>query len=263
MSYFALGQTISQAVGPRIGTRLSAGLGFYTTYIIVGFCMIFTLVVTISVVKYEQGSGAPLKLNFNDMVAKEALVPAAACFLIAIGFTSINSFLLVYAVEHGIKETSASLYFTVSAVALLATRPIVGKLTDKYGFVKIGTAAILITSLSLVLIGFSNNVSMLLTAAVVNSFGYGAAQPALQSLCVKSVRPERRGSGSATYYIGFDAGTILGPMICGKVANTFGYTPVMWCAVAVPVVFGAVVVLMFRNRVRQIENDFLAQKSKG
>ena len=55
----------------------------------------------------------------------------------------------------------------------------IGKMTDKYGFVKIGVPAILATATSLVLIGISSNLPMLLFAALVNAFGYGALQPAL------------------------------------------------------------------------------------
>jgi MFS family permease len=188
------------------------------------------------------------------MVAKEALIPAGVTFLIAIGFTTINSFLLVYSEERGI--SNGSFFFTVYAVTMLATRPIVGKLTDKFGFVKVSIPAVFMTAASLFLIGQAHSTITLLVAAVVNAFGYGAVQPALQSLCMKSVVPERRGSASGTNYIAQDAATIVGPRICGWVANAAGYTPTMWNVMTIPVLLGIVFIVVFRNRINTIESEF-------
>ena len=85
------------------------------------------------------------------------------------GFTSINAFMLVYAEERGIQ--GGSLFFTVYALTLLATRPMIGKLTDKYGFVKVAIPSVFMTACSLALIGISVNTVMLLLAAFINAFG--------------------------------------------------------------------------------------------
>ncbi|MBQ3865202.1 MAG: MFS transporter, partial [Clostridia bacterium] len=218
------------------------------------------------IVKNVQREKFPFRLNPKDMVAKEAIVPAFIVLLVAIGFTSINAFFYVYAEEYGMNRTQASWFFTVYAAALFVTRPIIGKLTDKLGFVKTGSVAIVLTAASLVLIGYSiylHSFWFLMAAALVISCGYGAAQPALQSLCIKSVSAERRGSGSATYYIGMDAGTIIGPILCGMVAKEVGYTPSMWIVVAIPVLVGAAAVLLFRKQIKKIETDFASRTEKA
>lgn len=259
MSYFSIAQAIAQAIGPTIGVWLSTTFNYHITYIIVGLFMLSAIAVSQIFIKNAPHERQKFNLNIKNMVAKEALVPAFAVFLIACGFTSINSFLLVYAKEQGIK--GATLFFTVYAAALFVTKPILGKLTDKYGFVRVGTVAVLATAVSLLLIGFSKSLPMLLIAALINSCGYGAAQPALQSLCIKSVPPERRGSGSATNYIGMDGGTIVGPLLCGAVAARLGYTPAMWCVVSIPVFMSAAFIFLCRKRVNAIEDDFAARNA--
>lgn len=92
--------------------------------------------------------------------------------------------------------------------------------------------------------------------AVINATGYGAVQPALQSLCMKSVPSEKRGSASSTNYIAQDGSTIIGPRLCGEVATNFGYTPLMWNVMAVPIVFGAVITFIFQKKINVIENNF-------
>lgn len=254
MGYYACAQVIAQAIGPTAGVFLRDRFGYNTTYII-NFAVMCIAILASTQVRLAPREKQPFRLNFNNMIAKEALVPALIGFLIHIGFTSINSFLLVYAEERGI--AGSSWFFTVYALTLLITRPLVGRLTERYGFVKISLPAVLMTSASLTMIGFSANIFMLLLAAFLNAFGYGALQPMLQSLCMKSVAPERRGSASSTNYIGMDIAMLIGPTLCGMVADATGYTPVMWLAMTAPILTGLVCILVFRKRIHQIETSFM------
>ncbi|MDO4378035.1 MAG: MFS transporter [Erysipelotrichia bacterium] len=254
MGIYACANTIAQAVGPTLGVKLRDVFGYSNTYIITCCSMLFSMVLVGLVVKIPYREKGKFSLNLKNIVAQEAIVPAIITFFIGLGFTSINSFFLVYAEERGI--VNASLYFTVYAISMLLTRPLIGKLSDKFGFVKIAIPSILCTALSLVLIGQATHLWQLLVIAVINAAGYGAAQPALQSLCMKSVPAERRGSASSTNYIAQDSSTIIGPTVCGYVASVAGYTPLMWQVMAVPIVLGAVCTFAFRQRIYEIESNF-------
>lgn len=260
MGYYALAQVVAQSIGPTIGVFLRDLFGYNTVYIMFA-CMMVVAIFASQMVKTAPHKGVPFKLRFDNMIAKEALVPAMVTFLVAMGFTTINAFLLVYAEERGI--TGGSLFFTVYALTMLVTRPMVGKLTDKHGFVKVCIPSILAMAAALVLIGYSTNTVSLLLAALVNAFGYGAVQPMLQSLCIKAVTPERRGSASSTNYIFMDAATIIGPSVCGSVADMLGYTPTMWVVMTIPVLCGAVFVVLCRRRITKIETDFQNRTTAG
>ena len=256
MGYYSCAQVISQTFGPTVGVFLRDALGYRNTYIVV-FAVMFCAILMSSRVKLAPRKSVPFNLKLSNMVAKEALVPATIIFFINMGFTAINAFLLVYSEEHGI--VGGSLFFTVYALTLLATRPVVGRLTERFGFTKVSIPSVFMTACSFVLIAFSESLIMLLIAAFVNAFGYGAIQPMLQSLCMKSVPPERRGSASGTNFIGTDAATIIGPMLCGKVADMAGYTPVMWLAMTIPIFVGLIVIFLFRKKIKKIEQKFLAR----
>lgn len=255
MGYYACAQVTAQAIGPTVGVFLRDCFGYNTTYII-NFMVMLCAILASTQVRLAPRPHTPFNLKLNNIFAKEALVPAIVTFLIHIGFTSISSFLLVYAEERGI--VGGSLFFTVYAVTLLVTRPMVGRMTDKYGFVKIGAPAVLMTACSLALIGYAANTFTLLLAAFVNAFGYGAVQPMLQSLCMKSVSSDRRGSASSTNYIGMDIAGLIGPSICGAVAEKMGYVPAMWLTMTIPVLAGFVFIFVFRNHIRRIEQAFAA-----
>lgn len=253
MGYYACAQVVAQSIGPTVGIMLRDALGYSKVYMLFAVLM-FTAMVASQLVKTAPHQGVPFKLRFDNMIAKEALVPAIVTLMVAMGYTTINAFLLVYAEERGI--AGGSLFFTVYALTMLATRPMVGKLTDKYGFVKVCIPSVLATAASLALIGYAANTAMLLLAALVNAFGYGAVQPMLQSLSIKAVPPERRGSASSTNYIFLDAATIVGPSVCGWVADMMGYTPAMWLVMTAPVLLAVVFVFLFRRNIAKIEQEF-------
>ena len=257
MGYYATAQVIAQAISPTVGVFLRDHVpGGYTSVYLIFACLMLISVIMALVLKAAPQTKIPFKLNLDNMIAREALIPAIVAFLVGLGFTSINAFMLVYAEERGI--SGASLFFTVYAVTMLVTRPMIGKMTEKYGFVKIGIPCLLMTAISLQMIGISNSLIMLLLAAFINSFGYGAVQPMMQSLCMKAVGSERRGSATSTYYIFFDLATIIGPSVCGIVANNLGYVPTMWTVMAVPVVLSALFVFITRAPITKIEDNFAA-----
>ena len=254
VSIFALAQSVAQAIGPTAGVYLRDAFGYNITYIITACSMFASMILVALIVKVPNRGSGKFVLNLDNMVAKEAVIPAGIVFLIAFGFTSINAFFLVYAEERGI--SGGSYYFTVNALALMLTKPLIGKLNDKYGFVKVALPACVLTALSLVLIGFSTRLWHLLAIGVINSFGYGAVQPALQSMCMKSVPTKRRGSASSANYIAMDSATLLGPYVCGVVAAALGYVPMMWIVMAIPVMAAFVFTFIFRKKLNKIEEDF-------
>ena len=166
MGYYSVAQVVAQAIGPTIGVFLRDLFGYNTSYIII-FCVMCVAIFTSTRVKLAPRKTIPFSLKISNMIAKEAIIPASITFMVAMGFTSINAFMLVYAEERGIQ--GGSLFFTVYALTLLATRPMIGKLTDKQGFVKIAIPSVFMTACSLVLIGISTNTFMLLIAAFVTS----------------------------------------------------------------------------------------------
>ena len=253
MGYYSVAQVIAQAISPTIGVFLRDIIGYNNAYIVI-FCVMCGAIFTSTRVKLAPRKTIPFNLKPGNMIAREAVIPSVITFLVSVGFTSINAFMLVYAEERGI--TGGSLFFTVYAVTLLATRPIIGRLTERFGFVRIAIPSVFLTAVSLILIGLSSNLFMLLMAAFINAFGYGAVQPMLQSLCMKSVPSERRGSAAVTNHIGMDVATIIGPSACGIVADLFGYTPTMWTVMTIPVFLGILAIFVLRRPIRHIEQNF-------
>lgn len=252
MGYYSLAQVMSQAIGPTIGLALVSLVGYNTTYLINAGVML-TAVFAASQIKLNFKRTKKLKITLNNIIAKEALLPASVIFFMGIGFTTINSFLIVYSAKRGV-GSGIGLFFTIYALTLFFTRPTIGRLTDKFGLVRLAIPAIFFTAISFFIISCADSLPMFLLAAFVNAFGYGACQPALQSLTMKAVTKERRGAGSSTNYIGQDLGTLVGPTVAGACAQAFGYTS-MWRFMMIPLFVGMAMIFIFRNNITQIEEN--------
>ncbi|MDR1538851.1 MAG: MFS transporter [Clostridiales bacterium] len=253
MGYYSLAQVISQAIGPTIGLIMVSLFGYSMTYAVNAIVMLVALLLT-SRIRYNFKRTKKLSITINNIIAKEAILPASLIFFMGVGFSTINAFLIVYAGKQGI-QTGIGLFFTVYALTLLFTRPLIGKLTDKFGLFKVSVPAIIFTGISFFIISFSKSLPLFLVAAFINAFGYGACQPALQSLAMKSVPNERRGSGSSTNYIGQDLGSLVGPTCAGFFAQTIGYTS-MWRIMITPLVIGLIILIAFKGKITRIEENF-------
>jgi predicted MFS family arabinose efflux permease len=102
---------------------------------------------------------------------------------------------------------------------------------DRQGLTLVVNISLVVTALSMVLIGVAPILSILLVASVLKSIGQGGGQISLQTECIKRVDAGRVGVATSTFYIGADIGQGVGPMIGGAISSGFGYTTLyMVCA---------------------------------
>ncbi|MCU6736143.1 MFS transporter [Diplocloster agilis] len=253
IGYFSLGQVVAQALGPTIGLLLLELVGYNTTFII-GAAVMFSGILAATRIRATHTTTKKLVINLKSVIAKEAVLPALIMFLLTVAYYTINSFLVIYANGRGV-GAGIGTFFTVYAVTMLFTRPLIGKLSDRYGTVKVLIPALLCFALSFLIISYSASLPSFLIAAVVSACGYGASQPAIQSLSMKCVAKERRGSASSTNYIGNDLGTLIGPVAAGAVAELTGYAA-MWRIMIAPMLLAMVLLLIYHGKIQNIEKNF-------
>lgn len=247
ISYFSLAQVICQSIGPTIGLSLSRTIGYHYTFMIGAVTMCLAAVAASRIRNKHIKTVKRYSISLDSIIAKEAILPAVLMFLLCMVYYNITTFLVIYAEERGC-GVHIGYFFTVYAVTLLVTRPVIGRFGDKHGLVKIFIPAMFFFALAFLLISFATNIWMFLLAAFVSAFGYGACQPSVQTLCMKCVPKEKRGAGSSTNYIGQDLGNLVGPLIAGSLAGRFGYAA-MWRIMIIPVALALLIVLVFRNSI--------------
>ncbi|MDR0469706.1 MAG: MFS transporter [Peptococcaceae bacterium] len=253
IGYYSMAQVISQALGPSIGLWLVDLAGFTAAFAFNSAIMLVTIVLILQI-KLDFKRTRKLVMSFQNIIAKEALLPTALLMLLIMGYSAVNSFLILFAMQQGV-TSNIGLYFTVNAVTLLATRPLLGKLTDKFGLVYVCIPGLFFNILGYFIISWSHTLTGFLYAAFFSAFGQGAGQPAMQALSMKTVTSERRGAASSTNYIGMDIGILVGPIISGYLVQALGYSA-MFQIMVFPYILTILLLLIGKNWIRRVEKEF-------
>ncbi len=246
IGYYSVAQAVCQSIGPSVGLWLVKTVGYHMTFLFCS-CIMATAAVMAFMLKNNYTKTKRFSISLKGIIAKEAIIPASLMFFLCMAYYNVTAFLVIYAEMQNI-EGNTGFFFTVYALTLLVSRPLIGKMSDKYGTVKVLIPAMGFFAIAFILIGCAGSLSVLLIAAFVSAFGYGACQPAVQTLCMKSVPKEKRGAGSTTNYIGQDAGNLVGPVVAGFVVEKFGYHT-MWFVMIIPVFIAAMIVLINRKTI--------------
>lgn len=241
MGFVGLSTSLAMALGPAAGLSIMEGLGFSRLFTISAILGLGALGLAF-VLRYDplpqREGAAPERGAFLE---KSAVKASLLAFLLASNYATQVSFLSVYAAEMEI--AGIGLYFTVSALAMLVSRPLIGKLIDSKG---VGVA--LLPGLGLVLfstllLAMGDSLSSLLLVGLLYGVGFGAAQGSLQAMAVLEAAPNRLGAANATFLTGFDSGIGVGSMIFGLIAGLSGYVQ-MYLLSMIPVVLAALLYFM-------------------
>jgi len=252
---YSVAQVVAQSAGAPIGLWMVTEYGYRTTFMVSAAIMVLTTLLALQI-NMPHIRAEKLEISIANSISIKALLPAVLMFLLMVGSSVVHSFIPVYAYEKGIRG-NPGLYFTVASLTMIATRPIVGKLTDRFGVVKVIIPALLCNIISYYLLSVANDISIIILSGFISAFGSGACQPAIQALSMKCVPPEKRGSASCTNFIGMDFGTLAGVSIAGVIAERMGYS-LMWCIMTIPFFAGVIMILVFKNKLNSIENQFIS-----
>ncbi len=250
MGYFAMTNALSSALAPVASLALVDGPGaVYMVYVAAGITAI-ALVLTFIERGFqaqrqagaqqaeaphamaEEPAAAPQeqrRSKLETLFDRRAVLPGLLMMLVNIGFACITTFIALHAADQGVQGVSS--YFVVYAIVTLASRPVIGRLIDTYGYRIPAILATLCTAGTLVLIGAATSLPMFVAAGVLGGLGIGTAMGTYQTMAVASVEPQRHGVATSTYMTLFDIGIAIGALIGGVVADMAGYR-IMYFVVA-------------------------------
>jgi MFS family permease len=220
MGIFALGTAGSTLLGAVVGLKIQEATSFRTAFLISFFTLLVGFLVLLFI-KVKKVRAKKFKVSLSGFIATEAIPPALMQFLFMMAWSCVFAFLVVYGQEQGL-GSNVGFFNTAYGVAVFVSAPLGGKLVDRYGYLMIIPMLVLMAA-SLWLISFSSQLWMLLIAAVVGAFGYGAAGPIARSMAMSVVPENRRGAASSTLFVASDIGQLLGPIVGGILVSNFGY----------------------------------------
>lgn len=253
MGYFAMSMNLAVVVGPFIGLTLLQIISFETYFIILSALMVVSFLCTfiVKITESKQFEQVTFALKLKDLIEPKAIPIALISGLVGVAYASILSFVPVYAEDIGLAKT-ASYFFLVFAIVMIAFRPYLGRAFDEKGPRYVLIPSLLIFALGLIVLGFTTTSIVLLIAAGLIGLGYGTLLPGFQTVAIQSTESHRSGHAISTFFIFYDLGIAIGAFIWGMIIGGFGYEAMYFTGAGLILV---TTVLLYRLLTRNIEKQ--------
>lgn len=225
LGYFAMSTNLAVVLGPFLGLLIIQHFSYDVMFIVMALFVLVGALFAMSIDKdglTEPNPDATLSFQLGDLIEKKAIPVAVFGLFVAFSYSSVLSFISLYAEEKDLL-TAASYFYAVFAVAMLSIRPLTGKIYDLYGPKFVVLPAFIAFAVGLYLLAIMNSMVLLLLSAVFVGIGYGTLSTSLQAEAVQMTMKERSAYATATFFTLFDTGIALGSYIFGLIVICFDY----------------------------------------
>ncbi|MGH9461601.1 MAG: MFS transporter [Vicinamibacteria bacterium] len=189
----------------------------------------------------------PEEARRTGLIEWRVLGVSLTLFLFTFGYGGITSFVALYAEANGV---SRGLYFTVLALVILITRPLLGRLADRIGHKLVLLPCLALTAMGLGLLVPGGALVWLLASAVVFGLGFGSAFPVYSAYIMQHVATARRGAAFGAMLAAFDTGIGTGSIAMGYVIEIADFGTAYGIAAALAALAVPFFVLTERNLLR-------------
>lgn len=227
IGYFSLSPTLATAIGPFLGILIMQYADFNMLFAIcTGFSVMSSIIILFAQIpeaKITKKQREAMKgFTWQDFFEISAIPISMIMLLMGMAYSGILAFLNSYAIEINL-TTAASFFFIVYAVFILISRPFTGRLLDVKGDNIVMYPALLLFTLSLVLLSQAESGFILLLAGALVGLGFGTIMSCAQAIATKEAPQHRIGLATATYFFCSDVGMGTGPILVGSIIPIVGF----------------------------------------
>ena len=176
---------------------------------------------------------APAGQRKGRLVEWRILILSFTLFLYSFGYGGITSFTALYADANGVHPKG--IYLTTLAVVILVTRPLSGRLGDRFGYRRVFLPCLVLIAVGLSCLVFGGSRFWLVTSAAFFGAGFGTAYPVFAGYVMRHVGPERRGAAFGAILACFDTGIGTGSTGMGWIVEHYGFAAAFGTAAALSV----------------------------
>lgn len=264
---FGLSGIVSQALGPSAGVAAmnfgnamwGEGGGFRAIFLMSACFSLLSVIPCLFLPEIDQAGEVKKDTGvwYKNIIAPEALMPSFVVGMFMLCGMLFTTYIIPYGAYKGIENVG--LYFTVNACLMVVSRPIAGRLTDKYGPGVTIYPGMALYMTAFILMSLATDLRLVVAAACCASIGGGIVSPAAQAMTMQCVPGKRRAVASNTLYTVMDIGNFLGPTLGGIILARSNYETMFRCAL-IPQSLALIVFTLgwkqyLRNRARAQEAD--------
>ncbi|MGG3571751.1 MFS transporter [Bacillus gobiensis] len=223
LGYFVMSMNLAVVIGPFIGLNLIGKVSFSNLFLLFSIFALVSIFCCLPLKVKEVKGSTSFAFTLSNMFEKKALPIAIVGLSISFWYSSVISFISVYA--HSLNLMDASGYFFLCfAATMIISRPFTGRLFDRVGPGIVIYPSILLFSIGLLMLAFTSSSVMLLLSGAVIGLGYGTLLPCMQTIAIQSSPANRSGYAIATFFTFFDTGIATGSYILGILVTFSGFS---------------------------------------
>lgn len=232
MGYYGMTINLAMAVGPALGAVLMQPIGFTGLFCFAALLAFFSLLL---IHPLHEPTRAQSDLQTAGkrppLFSRAALLPGFVALCMTITFGAVVSFLPLFVQRHQLGNPG--LFFMVYSGVVVASRPLAGQWSDRFGRAAMIIPSMACLGLAMVTLAYTTSLSGLVGAAVLQGLGFGGVQPAIMALAVDRATVHERGPALATLMGAFDMGVGIGAVGLGFVLQQTNFTVMYLCAGAI------------------------------
>ena len=261
IGYFSMAQALATGVGPFVAIILTGAGSYFPLFlfsaVVTAAALAGSFLVTVPDMRKDDAAetssnptDAPKRTFAVSNFIQVAVLPLAIpLLLVLVCYSGVVSFLTVFAEERDLVAAS-SLYFVVYSLAILLTRPPIGRRVDKKGENSVIYLTFASLAVGLVVLAFAFNGAVLLASAALIGFGIGCTQSTVQTAIVRITPKEQLGRANSTFFMSMDLGSGIGPVIIGAFIPFAGYQVVYIALAALAVAACGIYHVLYGKRAK-------------
>ena len=269
VAMYGLGGTVMQTIAPNIGLWLrdlgpqmregAAGvaLGYRLAFFFAAGALVIALI-PLFLLKYEPPSKEELAAStgawYKNIISVHTIPIALVVILTGMAASGYRNYIDAFANEVGI--SNIGLFATVTAIVMMITRPLTGRIMDRHGMKVTQPIGMVIIGAAIIVIANSRTLPMILVGALLSAFGTGLVTPGLHAMSIQTETPYRRAVASNTLFCGIDLGNYLGPVYGGVVVSSYSFSTAIMAGL-IPLTLAFILFLIitpgFTRRLKAIE----------
>lgn len=238
MGYFLLSTTLASAVGPFIGIYMYQHGGFFHLLILaLAFLIValfIALIIRVPDDRENTTTAVPIEHGLHSYFELSALPISLISFVIYFCYSGLISFFSAYVLKLNMME-AGQYFFLIYSVAIIVSRPPVGKLADRRGTGSVMYPSFISFAIGLYLLSCMQTVAEMVLSAVLCGIGFGTIAAMAQVIAIQKVQKERFGIALSTVLSISELGTGVGPFLLGIFISLWGF-PRLYEATALVVI---------------------------
>lgn len=250
ISFFSLAMGLAMVVGPWIGLNMArwnaftAAFWLCTAVAVLG--IVLSLIVTVPPVIHHADGSRP-NLGFTAMFDRAALPFALVTFFMTFSYAGVSAFLALYARELDLMA-AASNFLLCYAIFLMICRTFTGNICDKKGPKYVVYPCLLVFTIGLLALGYTNGSIIMMISGGLIGIGYGSVTPVFQTQIISSVEPHKIGVANSLFFNAMDAGMAIGAFIMGMMVEPVGYRMIYVAGAVLVILAGALYAVQMKKR---------------